>query len=160
MIISRKETCDQDRLAFDGKQILTPWAAACQASLSREFSRQEYWNGWLFPSSKDPPGSRDGSRVSSALQVDSLPSESPGKPIYLSSSKRTLGSFINPVTITASRNQNGISKFPIKTIFWAGWQWRCEFYMLVKSIRLGSVGVRCRLSSIFMDHKILIWVYC
>ena len=35
MIISRKETCDQDRLALDGKHILTPWAAACQAPMSR-----------------------------------------------------------------------------------------------------------------------------
>ena len=28
----------------------TPWTAACQAPLSMEFSRQEYWSGWPFPS--------------------------------------------------------------------------------------------------------------
>ena len=31
---------------------LTPWAVGCQASLSIEFSRQEYWSGVPFP----PPG--------------------------------------------------------------------------------------------------------
>ena len=30
----------------------TPWTVACQAPLSMEFSRQEYWNGRPFP----PPG--------------------------------------------------------------------------------------------------------
>ena len=28
----------------------TPWTVACQASLSMEFSRQEYWSGLPFPS--------------------------------------------------------------------------------------------------------------
>ena len=28
----------------------TPWTVACQAPLSMEFSRQEYWSGELFPS--------------------------------------------------------------------------------------------------------------
>ena len=32
----------------------TPWTAACQAPLSMEFSRQEYWNGLLFPPPGDP----------------------------------------------------------------------------------------------------------
>ena len=29
---------------------MTPWTMACQAPLSMEFSRQEYWNGLPFPS--------------------------------------------------------------------------------------------------------------
>ena len=33
----------------------TPWTVACQAPLSLEFSRQEYWSGWLFPSPWDLP---------------------------------------------------------------------------------------------------------
>ena len=33
-----------------------PWTVACQAPLSMEFSRQEYWNGLPFPSSGDLPG--------------------------------------------------------------------------------------------------------
>ena len=43
-----------------------------------EFSRQEYWSGWLFPSPGDLPD--PGIEHSSpALQADSLPSEPPGK---------------------------------------------------------------------------------
>ena len=43
------------------------------------FSRQEYWSELLFPSPGDlpDPGIKLGSPE---LQVDSLPSESPGKP--------------------------------------------------------------------------------
>ena len=50
-----------------------------QASLSLEFSRQEYWNGQPFPSPGDlpHPGME---HKSPALQVDSLPFEPPGKP--------------------------------------------------------------------------------
>ena len=31
---------------------MTPWTVACQAPLSMEFSRQEYWSGLPFPSPK------------------------------------------------------------------------------------------------------------
>ena len=31
---------------------VTPWTVACQAPLSMEFSRQEYWSGLPFPSPK------------------------------------------------------------------------------------------------------------
>ena len=33
----------------------TPWTVACQASLSMEFSRQEYWSGLPFTSPGDLP---------------------------------------------------------------------------------------------------------
>ena len=51
-----------------------------QASLSMEFSRQEYWSGLPFPSPGDlpDPGIKPGS---SALQADALLSEPPGKPL-------------------------------------------------------------------------------
>ena len=51
---------------------------AHQTLLSMEFSRQEYWNGLLFPSPEDLPysGIEPGSP---ALQADSLLSELPGK---------------------------------------------------------------------------------
>ena len=46
------------------------------------FSRQECWSGWPFPSPGDlpDPGIKPGSP---ALQADALPSEPPGKQIYL-----------------------------------------------------------------------------
>ena len=53
------------------------WTVACEAPLSLEFSRQEYWDGLPFPSPGDlpDPGVETGSP---ALQADSLPSEPPG----------------------------------------------------------------------------------
>ena len=36
---------------------LTPWTVACQAPLSVEFSRQEYWSELSFPSAGDLPDS-------------------------------------------------------------------------------------------------------
>ena len=57
----------------------TPWTVACQAPLSTGFSRQEYWSGLSFPSPGDLPN--PGIELESpALQLDSLPSEPPGKP--------------------------------------------------------------------------------
>ena len=57
-----------------------PWTVAHQASLSMEFSRQEYWNGWPFPPSGalPDPGIKP---WSPALQADSLLSEPSGKPL-------------------------------------------------------------------------------
>ena len=57
----------------------TPWTIACQAPLSTEFSRQEYWSGLPFPPPGDlpDPGTEPRSPI---LQEDSLPSEPPGKP--------------------------------------------------------------------------------
>ena len=52
----------------------TLWTVACQAPLSMEFSRQEYWSGLPFPPPGDlpDPGIESGSP---ALQADSLLSE-------------------------------------------------------------------------------------
>ena len=52
----------------------TPWIVACQAPLSMEFSRKEYWSGLPFPSPGDLPDAGVNPR-SPALQADSLLSE-------------------------------------------------------------------------------------
>ena len=57
----------------------TLWTVAYQAPPSMGFSRQEYWNGLLFPSPGDLPDPRIEPR-SPALQVDALPPEPPRKP--------------------------------------------------------------------------------
>ena len=49
----------------------TPWTVACLAPLSIEFSRQEYWSVWPFPSPGDLPDLGIEAR-SPALQADSL----------------------------------------------------------------------------------------
>ena len=55
---------------------------ACQAPLSMEFSRQEYWSGLPFPPPGDLPNPEIEPRFP-ALQADSLPSEPQGKPILI-----------------------------------------------------------------------------
>ena len=67
--------CETRSVMFDSA---TPWTVACQAPLSMEFSRQEYWSGLPFPFPGDLPDLGIEPR-SPALQADSLPSESPGK---------------------------------------------------------------------------------
>ena len=57
----------------------TPRTAARQAPLSMGFSRQEHWNGLPCPPPGDLPYPGTEPRCP-ALQVDSLPSEPPGKP--------------------------------------------------------------------------------
>ena len=67
---------------------MTLWTITCQATLSMEFSRQEYWSGLLFLSPGDlpNPGVEPGSTT---FQADSLPSEPSGKPSnhYMNDSK-------------------------------------------------------------------------
>ena len=58
----------------------TPWTVIHQAPLSMGFSKQEYWSGSPFPSPGDLPDPGIEHRLP-ALQVDSLPSEPPGKPM-------------------------------------------------------------------------------
>ena len=60
---------------------VTPCTVARQASLSVEFSRQEYWSGLPCPSAWDlpNPGTEPASPVSPALLVDSLPVDPLGK---------------------------------------------------------------------------------
>ena len=67
---------------------------AHQTLLSMEFSRQEYWSGWPFLSSRvlPDPGTEPPSPVSPALQTGSLPSEPVEKPII----------FITKLTISLS----------------------------------------------------------
>ena len=59
---------------------MTSWTVACQAPLSMEFPRQEYWNRLPFPSPGDLPDSGI-EPASPALQAGSLPSEPPEKPL-------------------------------------------------------------------------------
>ena len=74
-----------ERQALSHVQLFaTLWTVARRGSSVRGGSpRQEYWNGLPFPSSGDLPDPGIEPR-SPALQLGSLPSQSPGKPpIYL-----------------------------------------------------------------------------
>ena len=72
--------------------LVTPWTVACQAPLSMEFSRQEYWSGLPFPSPGDLPDPGIEPR-SPALQADALTSEPPGK-----ASRRELQIYVHPLS--------------------------------------------------------------
>ena len=63
---------------------VTPWTLACQASLSMEFSWQEYWNGLPFPTPGDllNSGIKPESLVSPALASGFLITVPPGKPHF------------------------------------------------------------------------------
>ena len=68
---------------FSCVRLYTLWTIACQAPLSMEFSRQEYWIGLPFP----PPGDLSDSEAepvslaSPALADGFCTTEPPGKPI-------------------------------------------------------------------------------
>ena len=64
---------------------VTLWTVACWAPLFMGFPRQEYWSGLLFLHLGDlpNPGIKPLSPVSPALQADALPSEPPGKPLWV-----------------------------------------------------------------------------
>ena len=60
--------------------VVTPGTVACQVPWSMGFSRQEYWSELPCP----PPGDLPDPGIeprSPTLQVDSLPAETPGKPL-------------------------------------------------------------------------------
>ena len=61
---------------------VTSWTIACQALLSMEFSRQEYWSALPFPPPGDlpDPGIKATSPVSHALAGGFFTTEPPGKP--------------------------------------------------------------------------------
>ena len=61
---------------------VTPWTGACQAPLSMEFSRQEYWSGFPLPPPGDLPDPGIES-VSPALEGGFFTAKPPGKLLCL-----------------------------------------------------------------------------
>ena len=61
---------------------VTPWTVACQAPLSMEFSRQEHWSGWPFPSQGylSDPGIEPVSLASSTMAGEFFTTVPPGNP--------------------------------------------------------------------------------
>ena len=66
-----------------GQLFATPWTVPCQAPLSMGFSRQEYWNGFPFPTQADLPdlGIKPMSLVFPALAGSFFTAVPLGKPI-------------------------------------------------------------------------------
>ena len=74
LVLKRKEKREKSENHSVMSNSENPWTVACQAPLSMEFSRQEYWNEYLFPSSGDLHNLGIKLRCP-ALQEDSLPPE-------------------------------------------------------------------------------------
>ena len=89
----------------------TPWTEAYQAPLSMGFSRQQYWSRLPFPSPADlpDPGIEP---TSPALQVDSLLSEPPGKPLETMTAGKSAASDILAVHPGAS-----VGSFTVNVLF-------------------------------------------
>ena len=89
-----------DKLKYDAKvkvmvaqsclTLCDLWTVDCQAPLSMEFSRQEYWRGQSFPSPGDLPDPGIEPK-SPTLQADALTSEPPGKPPKLRTTEYPTG---------------------------------------------------------------------
>ena len=85
LMTKQLETVNQIYSCLVPKLCLTPFDSidsVCQAPLSMEFSRQEYWRGLPFPSPGDipNPGIEPDSPESLALAGRLFPTEPPGKP--------------------------------------------------------------------------------
>ena len=59
---------------------MTPWTVACQAPLSMEFSRQEYWSELPYPPAGYLPNPGIETRSPTLHVEESTPPEPPGKP--------------------------------------------------------------------------------
>ena len=98
-----------------------PWTVTGEAPLSMEFSMQEHWSGLPFPSPGDLLDLGIESR-SPALQVDSLPSEPPGK--------------------TKNTGVGGLSlhqgNFPAQELNWGLLHWRWILYQLNHQVEGGN----------------------
>ena len=64
------------------QHFVTPWTVVCQAPLSMEFSRQEYWSGLPFPPPDDLPNPGI-EPVFPALADGFFTTEPSGKPLNL-----------------------------------------------------------------------------
>ena len=121
---------------------VTPWTVACQASLSMEFSRQEYWGGLPCPSPGDlpDPGIEP---MSPSLQSDSLPTEplsQDTKSSLLCSNPHSECLFWGPQCPYPSEDvgwDHPISSQQVSLAFhfYMGWEFRCleAFWLLLQN---------------------------
>ena len=131
---------------------VTPWTVVHQAPPSVGFSRQEYWHGLPCP----PPGDLPNPGIkprSPALQVDSIPSEPPGKP-----RNTIVGSLSLLQGIFSSQESTGVS-FIAGRFFtsWATWETQGVdvpselIFLLWSSLRLESLSFA---SSVPRSHQL------
>ena len=124
---------------------VTPRTVAPQASLSIEFSRQEYWSGLAFPPPGDlpDPGIKPTAVASLALQEDSLPLHPPhpGKPLK---SMHWLGN---------NKKENTLMS-PKYDIHWVlGIQWWTKLRICSEEVNNSQVMVTFISAQLFAERK-------
>ena len=95
------------------------WTVACQAPLSMEFSRQEYWSGLPYPTPGNlpDPGIEPRSLVSPALTGGLFTTEPPGKPLIIfTSAKYSASSALVPQVCDVCCFMNNWCKFSTKEL--------------------------------------------
>ena len=98
----------------------SPMGCGPQAPLSTGFSRPGHWSGSPFPSPGDLPDPGIEPR-SPALQVGSLSSEPPGKPLIMGTYKK-LQKYVNTENVSFQAGVRG-GCLPAGAILFASVQW-------------------------------------
>ena len=124
---------------------VTSWTVACQTPLFMGFPRKESWSGLPFSSPGKLPDPEIKPRFL-ALQVDSLPTELPGKPVVVViRSPSHVQLFMTPWTATCQASQG---KLPIQN--------KDKLYVYVACIFKGNMGtdyVHIQLSGWWMSQR-------
>ena len=126
----------------------TPWTVACQAPLSTEFSRQEYWSGLPFPSPGDLPNPGAEPR-SPTLQVDSWPAEPQGQSKNTGVGSRSL---LQGIFLTQESNQGLLHcRWILYQVYWQC----CVNFRVRVSAQWSDSVLYTRVSTFFNFFKIL-----
>ena len=99
--------------------VVTPWTVAGQAPLSMEFSRQEYWSGFPFPSPGDLPA-QGSNPCLLHRQADSLSLCLLGSPPCGFKSQSELHSFRKRLTHLQTSKENKATAF--QKVEWKWWE--------------------------------------
>ena len=96
--------CKGAQLLSHVRLFATPWTVDHQAPLFVEFSRQEYWSGFPFPTPGDlpNPGTEPASPTSAALAGRLFTTQPPGKPV----SESCLLFYVAQMTKEVKENMN------------------------------------------------------
>ena len=90
--------------------LATPWTVACQAPLSLEFSRQEYWSGLPFPSPGDLPNPSQ-TQVSCIRQILYQTSYEESLTVSTYICKKVLKEMSRKFTVPPAQSSISFSKF-------------------------------------------------
>ena len=142
----KKAVCDFKSLSHVWL-FVTPWTVAHQASLSMEFSRQEYWSGLYFLSPEDlpEPGIEPWSPAS---QADSLPFELQGRAKELMLLNCGVGEDSWESLGLQGDQTSQSERKSVLNIHWKDWCWSWNSNTLATDVKNGLIGKTLKLGKI------------